>query len=88
MQARLDNYSDFQFRPDNHWRQFQLDHRDRDRQDQVTAFKTMAQKFHVIDLFNIECVTIDLFDYALALSPKRAPLLIGRLDGLLGSFYF
>ena len=39
MQARLDNYSDFQFHPDNHWRQFQLEHRDRDRQDRVSDFK-------------------------------------------------
>ena len=46
MQARLDNYSDFQFRPNNHWRQFQLDRRDRDRQDWVSAFKAKAQKFH------------------------------------------
>ena len=33
MQARLSNYSDFQFSPDNHWRQIQLERRDRDRQD-------------------------------------------------------
>ena len=37
-QARLSNYSDFQFSSDNHWRQFQLERRDRDRQDRVSAF--------------------------------------------------
>ena len=80
MQARLSNYSDFQFSSDNHWRQFQLEYRDRDRQDRVSAFKVKAQKFHTVNLFNIECVTLDLFDYALALAPKLAPLLIGGCD--------
>ena len=62
MQARLDSYSNSQLLKDINWRQFQLDRRERNRADRVAAFSTKAQKFHATDLFDIECVTLDLFE--------------------------
>ena len=80
IQERVDRYSNSQLIQDINWRQFQLDCRERDRIDRVEAFSTKAQKFHAAELFNIECLTHDMFEYAFSLSPNMGSSLLSMLD--------
>ena len=88
MQDKVDRQSSSQLIKDIHWQHIQLDRRGRDRIDRVESFSSKAQKFHAADLFDIECVILDLFEYIVGLSSNLASSLLGMFDMRTGENHF